>query len=205
MTQIQNIIFDLGGVVFTDGTRQFIDYLLRHYSHLNPKQLNQLIRTGPLAGAYRTGQISRQQFWQTIIQNLKLNVAFTQLENQWISYYKPQPLVFKLLQTLKKAGYKLYHLSDNVKERAAKLDQKYRFKSLFDGGLFSYQVGIRKPDPKIYQIFLQTYNLDPLTCLFIDDKEKNLTPAKNLGMGTLLFTNHHQLTSSLQKLNLLQT
>ena len=205
MTRIQNIIFDLGGVVFTDGTQQFIDYLLHHYPHLNPKQLNQLIRTGPLADAYRTGQISRQQFWQTIIRNLKLNVTFTQLENQWISYYKPQPLVFKLLQTLKKAGYKLHYLSDNVKERADKLDQKYRFKSLFDGGLFSYQVGIRKPDPKIYQVFLQTYNLDPLTCLFIDDKEKNLTPAKNLGMNTLLFTNYHQLTSSLQKLNLLQT
>ena len=107
MTRIQNIIFDLGGVVFTDGTQQFINYLLRHYPQLNPKQLNQLIRTGPLADAYRTGQISRQQFWQTIIQNLKLNTTLTQLENQWISYYKPQPLVFKLLQTLKKAGYKL--------------------------------------------------------------------------------------------------
>ena len=49
-----------------------------------------------------------------------------------------------------------------------------------DGGIASFQDGIIKPDPKIFTIFLERYNLKPEECLFIDDMDVNTAVAGQL-------------------------
>ncbi|NOY14591.1 MAG: HAD family phosphatase [bacterium] len=198
-----NIIFDLGGVVFTNGTKKFIQSLTARYPTLDIMLIKNLIHTGPLADAYRAGQVSRHQFWQTIIHKLNLKESIDQLENEWISYYKPKTQVIKLIQRLQKTGRHCYYLSDNIKQRAIRLDQKYNFQRLFKGGVFSYHIGLRKPNLKVYQALLNTYKLDPSACLFIDDKPKNLLPAKKLGMTPILFTSPQKLLEDFQNLQVI--
>ncbi|MBQ1534230.1 MAG: HAD-IA family hydrolase, partial [Erysipelotrichaceae bacterium] len=56
-----------------------------------------------------------------------------------------------------------------------------------DGTVVSALERCIKPDPKIYEILLNRYRLNPEECLFIDDMEENILTAERLGMGIYLF------------------
>jgi hypothetical protein len=58
---IQAIFFDLGGVLFTNGTKKFVEYLTKTYS-LDPDLIKETIDKGELPDAYRMGKISRDEF-----------------------------------------------------------------------------------------------------------------------------------------------
>ena len=62
-----------------------------------------------------------------------------------------------------------------------------RLAELFDGWVISGEVGMRKPAPEIYTMGAERIGLDPGDCVFVDDLSFNLTPAAELGMGTV----HH--------------
>lgn len=52
--------------------------------------------------------------------------------------------------------------------------------------ILSHQVGLSKPDPRIYELMLQQLGFSANECIFVDDMEKNLLPAKQMGIKTLL-------------------
>jgi putative hydrolase of the HAD superfamily len=57
---------------------------------------------------------------------------------------------------------------------------------LFDAWVISSQVGLRKPDPAIYQLVSERLGVPPEACVFVDDLAGNLKPARALGMATVL-------------------
>ena len=58
-----------------------------------------------------------------------------------------------------------------------------------DGGIYSYQVKLCKPDKRIYTELLTKYNLKPEETIFIDDREDNIKAAKELGIHGIIFQN----------------
>ena len=70
--------------------------------------------------------------------------------------------------------------------------------SLFDPIVTSYGEGVAKPDPEIYQRLLQKLDVPAEQCLFIDDIERNLLPAQQLGMKTILFTSDLNLENAIE-------
>ena len=76
------------------------------------------------------------------------------------------------------------------------------FLSLTDGGVFSFDVHIAKPDPGIYQALFDRYHLDPGRCLFIDDTQKNVDQARKMGMSSFLFTNYTDMKEKLSSLGI---
>ena len=57
---------------------------------------------------------------------------------------------------------------------------------LFDAWVISSEVGLRKPDPAIYELAAERLGLPPERCVFVDDLPGNLKPARALGMATVL-------------------
>ena len=57
-----------------------------------------------------------------------------------------------------------------------------QFPELFVGVVISGEIGIRKPDPRIYELAAESVNLPPQECVFVDDLVHNLEPARALGM-----------------------
>jgi epoxide hydrolase-like predicted phosphatase len=57
----------------------------------------------------------------------------------------------------------------------------------FDAVVISDQVGLRKPDPRIYLLAAGEIGVEPQKCVFVDDTDRNLPPASELGMATVLF------------------
>ncbi len=56
----------------------------------------------------------------------------------------------------------------------------------FNGGAFSFQEHLKKPDPKFYQILFHRYSLDPKECIFFDDRTQNLRAGEEFGMHEIL-------------------
>lgn len=67
----------------------------------------------------------------------------------------------------------------------------------FHFGIVSAQVGLRKPNPLIYQEIFKHVDCKPNEVVFIDDKPENITGSKNLNINALLFTGYNQLLKDL--------
>jgi FMN phosphatase YigB (HAD superfamily) len=76
------------------------------------------------------------------------------------------------------------------------------FLRLFKGGVFSHEVGVRKPDHRIYELLLQRAQVEAGQVLFVDDKDWALAPATRLGMKTVLFRDGEQLRQELRRLGI---
>lgn len=70
---------------------------------------------------------------------------------------------------------------------------------LFHHSILSWQVGVCKPNPKIYQQIFKYRHWQPDEILFIDDKTENVLGAQSLGLNTILYQNYPQLLSDLKK------
>ncbi len=108
-----------------------------------------------------------------------------------------------LLRHLKDAGYRLYGLSNWSAEKFNLIHHRYPFFGWFDEILLSGEVGIVKPDPRVYQLMLEKVGKPPSDCLFIDDSKQNIDVANRLGFQTIHFTSPGQLKGELQKRGLL--
>ncbi len=82
-------------------------------------------------------------------------------------------------------------------ERAARMNAVF---DLFDTVIESSKTGIRKPDPRIYQIACEQVCVAPENAVFLDDLGINLKPARALGMSTIKVLNSTQALDDLESL-----
>lgn len=198
---VKAILFDLGGVLFTNGTKKFNQVISARY-HLSDEFVKDVM-DGEIGTKYREAKITRDEFWKYFLQTLNIHEDSDILEKEWIGYYELISGTRNIIFDLSKK-YKVYYLSDNVKERVDKLDERFGFLKWFTDGVFSHEAGVRKPDPKIYTYTLNKLNILPEETLFIDDKESSLVPARRMDIKTILFTTPDQLRTELIKLGVLQ-
>ncbi|NMC85969.1 MAG: HAD-IA family hydrolase, partial [Anaerolineaceae bacterium] len=62
---------------------------------------------------------------------------------------------------------------------------------------------VAKPDPRLYRILLERYDLDPHRCIYTDDVQKNVDAARSVGLNTILFRSSADLHRELQNTGVL--
>jgi putative hydrolase of the HAD superfamily len=70
--------------------------------------------------------------------------------------------------------------------------------ALFDHVIESAKIGLRKPDPRIYQMMVNALGVNPKHCVYLDDLGVNLKPAREMGMTTIKVTSASQAISELE-------
>ena len=108
----------------------------------------------------------------------------------------------EILANLKKNNVPLYILSNWSAETFPKAQAIFDFLKWFDGQIISGEVGLIKPDPAIYRLLLNTYNLSPNNTIFIDDKIANVGAAKRMGIKGIHFQNAFILRQNLKEMDL---
>ena len=113
----------------------------------------------------------------------------------------------KVIAALKacKAHVKVGCITNNVKSGkgagmsfdAAKAEAVGEVMTLFDHVIESSKIGLRKPDPKIYELMCETLGVDPNNCIYIDDLGINLKPARAMGMTTIKALSEPQILDDL--------
>ena len=74
------------------------------------------------------------------------------------------------------------------------------FLPLTDGGVFSYEVHLLKPDRAIYEEICKKYSLIPSECIFIDDRKENVEAARTFGMQAIHFKSYEDTDKELQEM-----
>lgn len=109
------------------------------------------------------------------------------------------------IRELKENGYNVLYLSNYGEFQMERNPQVLDFVPLMDGGVFSCHVKLIKPDPAIYAIMCEKYNLNPRECLFIDDNAANIAAAKEFGLHAVLFEGYEKsyvmIMDCLEKMN----
>ncbi|MBS0393528.1 MAG: HAD family phosphatase [Proteobacteria bacterium] len=108
------------------------------------------------------------------------------LEALWESLAVKAPTV-ALLHALRARGVRLYCLSNMPAPVYARLRALHRFWDAFDGVVVSGEVGLAKPDPRIYALLLDRYRLAAGEVMFFDDMPLNVEAARRLGIDARLF------------------
>ena len=110
------------------------------------------------------------------------------------------PGMKEVVARVKKTGVKLLLLS-NISKYFVSIKEDFEELSLFDTCYFSAEIGLTKPDLKIYQYVLDREKINPEEALFIDDSEKNISGAAALGIKGYLFDgNAEALSEYLEKI-----
>ena len=104
------------------------------------------------------------------------------------------------IEMLKKAGYKLYCITNFTPAGYEQCYDCISFIEKFDGCVFSFKEGIVKPDPEIYNTLLRRYDLKAEECVFIDDTEENVLSAEKLGFAGIVFTGYEDAVARLDEI-----
>lgn len=119
-----------------------------------------------------------------------------------------RPAMVRALDQLKAAGYRIACITNNVptghgaglarsEDRSDALEQIF---ARFEHVIESSKAGMRKPDPRIYQMMCDKLGLEPAACVYLDDLGVNCKPAAGLGMAAIKVTSGEQALSDLGKL-----
>jgi HAD superfamily hydrolase (TIGR01509 family) len=126
------------------------------------------------------GKFSSTELWN----RLGLNQNW---DEEYMQRYSLNPGVPETLALLKGKGYRLYCLSNDVMEWSLLLRKRFSLEGYFGGWIVSGEVGIRKPDPGIYDTAMEIAGAGPGECLLLDDRVENLKAAREKGMKVLKF------------------
>lgn len=117
----------------------------------------------------------------------------------WASYVKPIESSVELVRFCQEKGLKTFILSNIPQDCHTYFQTHYDFFEQMDGGIWSYQDHLIKPDPKIYELLLSRYDLKAQECLFIDDHIENLIEAQKHGIHTIHCTHVEDLPQQVKR------
>lgn len=181
---IKNIVFDVGNVIFNFDYRKVID----QFTSLEEEKefiMNNIIHSPEWLGfgLIDTGYITKKEAIE-IVKDRTNHTNDDLIENFWNNYNNYAIIdndVLNLIKKLKEKSYSIYLLS-NINEYTYNFVKKSGLFDIVDGYVLSYQEHQIKPYVSIYNTLLNRYKLNPSECIFIDDNEKNIKTANDLGM-----------------------
>ncbi|MDQ5938473.1 MAG: hypothetical protein QG603_272 [Patescibacteria group bacterium] len=200
MQNIKTIIFDLGGVYFTAGTKIAKEKIIS-LTQAPASIVDEIFEAQPHKEGfwYRNGQISQEEFWQAAKSKLGITTTqVTEIRELWHSSYTPIAGMKELVQNVRKQ-YKVVAFSGNIKERIEYLNHKYDLLQDFDDFVLSYEIGYSKLEPEFFKILIQKINCQADEAILIDDNQKFVNLSIELGFHGLVFKNIEQIKNDLIK------
>jgi HAD superfamily hydrolase (TIGR01509 family) len=196
------IVFDLGRVLVRVDLR---GGLFRYYVRDHPVSDQEIINkifNDEIFVAFTTGKIEPLQLYRLLQAQYQLQLPFEEFVREWCSIITPMEGMAELVVELSQR-YVLGILSDTDPLHWQYCRQQFSFLQLFPKPTLSYQTGLLKPDPRCYQLAAKNIDMAVYSCLFIDDREENVSGALKAGMPAMLFTGVESLRQELKNLHLL--
>ena len=195
MSGFEAVIFDFGGVFTTSPVSNFAAFEKEH--GLPDKFIGGVIKTNHHENAWA-------RFERSEIDLAAFDGAFAAETRAAGFEIRGKTLVGLLslnfrqdmvdaLKRVKSSGYKTGCITNNLPDldsssmiaAAENREQGAAVMALFDHVIESSKAGVRKPEPRIYEMMCDALSVSPDACIFLDDLGINLKPAKALGMTTI--------------------
>ena len=176
------IVFDIGGVLLNwKVVIPIISQLLNITQEIFFKELELHLKNLELA---KTPQID---FWEYLAEKFNTSIDPDLLKKTWIEGQMRLEPSWNLLKKAKESGYRVGCCTNNWKDTVKKQLELHPDFSLFEFIVDSAEVGVKKPDERIYRIVEEKAGESGHNIYFIDDLRENCEAAENLGWQTFLF------------------
>ena len=202
---IKNIIFDLSEVIIS-GYRGIEEVVLesQYGTFENQKILENEVdldsmRENEVFLNLLRGKLTEEEYLNHVLKNKNWNVSVEQLKTAIRqNLNRPIPGTMEIVKELKAKGkYQLILLSDHAREWMEYIEEKKKDLKIFDKKIFSYDIGAVKSDKQTFKIVLEQTGIVADETLFIDDYEKNVKNAEEVGIHGIVFENAEQLRKTL--------
>ena len=193
-------LFDLGGVVFTSPFEQFAEY--EREVGLPEGFIRRLNATNPDHNAWarlERNEVSHDEFCDLF--EAEAMAAGGTLDGRAVMAclrgdFRPE--VLAAIRVCRTNGLKTAAITNNWVPRADRPEDLQLDADLFDLVIESSVVGMRKPDPRIYELACEQLGIAPHEAVFLDDLGVNLKPARALGMTTIKVVDPHDALRELE-------
>jgi HAD superfamily hydrolase (TIGR01509 family) len=184
------LVLDAMGVIYKhcdDVEKLLIPFLKSNKSNISRNMIKGFYRRASL------GQISSKSFWEYLEVNKNL-------ENEYLKNFELTEELIPFLEKSKAVFDKVLCLSNDVSEWSKKLRSNFKLIDYFDDWFISGDLKCRKPSLEIYyKLLSKQKEISPKEIIFIDDKEENLIPAKDIGFQVFLFTGNYSQNENYKK------
>jgi putative hydrolase of the HAD superfamily len=191
------LLIDWGGVLTTSLFGSFAAFCA--LEGLDPKTLADSFRHNRDARALliglETGAIDEDEFEPQLA--AILGVKAPKLIDRLFAGAGPEKVMLAAVLAARQNGIRTGLISNSWGTRRYDREQ---LSQLFDGIVISGDEGMRKPAPQMYTLGAERIGLEPERCVYVDDLEFNLTPARELGMATVHHVDADRTVSELEQL-----
>ncbi len=157
MKPVQAVIFDLGNVLLRVDEMRFALRLAARATK-NPAALVEFFTRSAAVLAYSTGQSSSREFYDAVVRETGYRGTVEEFTAIWCEIFTPIQATLTLAMNLKGKLPRVILSNTNA------LHMEYVFREFpvirdFDGHILSHEVGLMKPDARIYELTLRRYGL----------------------------------------------
>ncbi len=207
MTAIRGAICDFGGVLTQPLNEAFA--AVQEASGIPTEVLGMaMARVAAVDGAHplfelETGRLSEHEFLtrlgSAVSAELGREVELHGFSDAYFANLHPNDELIDYMRSLRARGLRMAICTNNVREWEplwrAKLPVDEIFHEVIDSGF----VGMRKPEPGIYELTLERLGLSAPECVFVDDTDINCQAARELGMAAILFRSSEQAIAEIEE------
>lgn len=196
---IHNIVFDIGNVLTDFRWRDFL--LDKGFDEAMTDRIAKASVLSPFWNELDRGEWETERILQAFIRldpeiRREIRTAYEDMHGMVTLRAYALPWI----KGLKESGYHVYYLSNYSDKARRDCADALAFLPYMDGGIFSYQEKMIKPDPAIYGRLLERYGLKAQECVFLDDTAANVEAAKALGFRGIVFRSMEQAKEELARL-----
>jgi putative hydrolase of the HAD superfamily len=194
---IQLVLFDIGGVLGTNGwdREQRAAAVERFALDADDFQY----RHEETVGALEAGMIDLHEYLDVTVFSSPRDFSRDDFKSFMFEQSKPWPDSIAVARSLAESGVRLATLNNEGEALNVHRIQKFGLCDIFPVFFTSCWLGVRKPTQAIYTRVLGMTQTDPARTVFVDDRAQNLSPAAALGMKTIHFQSAEQLRTDLRR------
>ncbi|WP_414165408.1 glucose-1-phosphatase [Superficieibacter sp. BNK-5] len=182
-------IFDLGNVIVDIDFNRVLG-AWSDFSRVPLATLKQSFTMGEAFHQHERGEITDEVFAQALCLEMNMPLSYEQFSHGWQAVFVAlRPEVIAIMHKLREQGYRVVVLSNTNRLHTTFWPEEYpEIRSAADHIYLSQDLGMRKPEARIYQQVLQAEGFSAEDAVFFDDNADNIEGAKLLGITSILVT-----------------
>lgn len=194
---VRAVLFDLGGVILRteyEAPRQHLAGRLG----MEYEDLVRLVFESETSRKASLGTIREEEHWQAVANKLKHPQEAHAIKDEFFAGDTLDHALLDFLRSLRprvKTG-----LISNAWSGLRQYILDHRFEDAFDHMVISAEVGVVKPDPRIYQMALEQIGVSPDEAVFVDDFIENVEGAQAVGMSAIHFKGSQETIQQIKRL-----
>ena len=194
MSEIKNLLLDLGGVVLNVDYHKMVD-VFKEYGVMDFDKHFTQAKQVEIIDKFEEGKCTIEEFRNGIRDLVNVNLTDEQIDNAWFSMILDLPKERIELIGLLKLKYNVYLFSNTNELHIELLKKRYEeefgfdiFQMLFTKAYFSNEIKMRKPHPESFEWLLKDAGIKADETLFIEDSPQHIEGAKKVGLNTYWLT-----------------